>query len=176
MKNHPIKKVKLWHRLILILSMYLTACSAYNAFSASMHTISSPSQKSCEQLDIPVFNFNMLPSPSPCPSFMSLSSSNMYNPSPFPLNSSFSMSLSNRQMYSPSPCPLNSRSFSPFPKNSPHSTETDSVKKKWFDSVITDNLSTLQYILANYIFDVNEVSPKKGIRHFLSPVNCKIKE
>ena len=93
MKNHPIKKIKLWHQLILILSIYLAACSAYNTFSASRYTPSTPDQKSDDQLDIPDFDFSRRSSPSPCPSFMSLSSRNMYSPSPFPLHSSFSYEL-----------------------------------------------------------------------------------
>ena len=145
MKNHPIKKVKLWYQLIVILSMYLTACSSYNAFSASRHTHSSPSQKSYNQLDTPDFNPNRLPSPSPCPSFMS---------------------LSRRSMYSPSPFPLNSPPFLPFPKNLSFGVVTDSVKKRWFASVTKDDLPTLQDIISNYIFDVDEVS-QKGDTAFL---------
>ena len=154
MKNHPRKKVKLLHRLILILSIYLTACTAYHVFSASRHTSLSPSQKFDDQLDIPDFNFNRCPSPSPCPSFMSI---NTHNPSLFPLNSPPFMSLSSS---SPSPFPLNSLCFSPSSRNLSHGIVADSVKKKWFEAVTKDDLPTLRHILSNYIFDADEVSPK----------------
>ena len=151
MKNHPIKKEKLWHRLILILSIYLTACTAYHVFSASRHTTSSSSQKSDDQLDIPDLNFNRLLSPSPCSFFMSLSSRNMYSPSPFPLNNA---------------------PFLPFSKNLSFGVVTDSVKKEWFESVTKDDLPSLQHILSNYIFDVDEVS-QKGDTAFL--MACELK-
>ena len=140
--------------------MYLTACSAYHAFSASRYTSSTPDQKSDDQLDIPDFNFSRRPSPSPCPSFMSLSNRNMYSPSPFPLHSSFSMSLSSRNLYSPSPFPLNSVPFLPFSRDLSHGIVTDSVKKKWFEAVTKDDFPGLQHIVSNYIFDVDEVCQK----------------
>ena len=166
MKNHPIKKIKFWPRVILILSMYLTACSAYHAFSASRYTSSTPDQKSDDQLDIPDFDFSRRSSLSPCPSFMSLSSRNMYSPSPFPLHSSFSMSLSSRNLYSPSPCPLNSPPFFSFSRDLAHGVVTDSVKKEWFEAVTKGDLPALQDIISNYIFDVDEVC-QKGNTAFL---------
>ena len=105
---------------------------AYNVLSASWETHSSSNQKSYnEQGIIRDLNFNRLPSPSPCPSFMSLSS---------------------RNLYSPSPCPLHNLPFLPFSRDLSHGTVTDSVKKEWFEAVMKDDLAILQHILLKLSF------------------------
>ena len=146
--------------------MYLTACSAYHAFSASRYTSSTSDQKSDDQLGIPDFNFDRRRPPSPCPSFMSLSSVNTHNSSPSPLHNPPFMSLSSRNMYSPSPFPLNNLPFPPFSRDLSYGIVIDSVKKKWFEAVMKDDLPALQHILSNYIFDADEVS-QEGNTAFL---------
>ena len=175
MKNHPIKKEKLWHQLIVTLPIFLAVCTSYHAFSARKNTSLSSSRKSYERLDIPDFNFNMIRPPSPCPSFRGLSSINTHNSSFFPLNSPPFLSLSGSNMHTPSLYPLNSPSFLPSSRNLSHGTDTDSVKKKWFEAVTKDDLSTLRDILSNYIFDADEVS-QKGNTAFLIACERQNKE
>ena len=76
------------------------------------------------------------------------------------------MSLSSRNLYSPSPFPLNSVPFLPFSRDLSHGIVTDSVKKKWFEAVTKDDFPGLQHIVSNYIFDVDEVC-QKGNTAFL---------
>ena len=125
--------------------MYLAACSAYNAFSVNRHTPSTPNQRFYSQPYTPPLNLILLQPPPPCFSFMNLPSLGTHNASAFPLNSP---------------------SCLPFSGNLLFRVATDSVKRKWFASVITGDLATLQHIFSNYLFDVDEIC-QKGNTAFL---------